>query len=395
MSHTLAKHILAAEESQTLAIANRAKAMKSQGIDVVSLSTGEPDFPTPDCAKQAAYDAIAHNFTHYTDSNGIKELRDAVAEKFRTENGISLANADNILITTGAKQALVNTLAAICNEGDEVIIFSPFWVSYPAMVTMTGATPIIIKTLAEHDFKPTPEQLRDALTPQTKCVIFNSPNNPTGMMLTREEMGQLLAVLENHDCYILSDEIYEKLTLGRIDHCSPGSFPSVAARVCTVNGVSKAFAMTGWRIGFLHAPPEVWKQASKVQGQVTSHPSSIAQKAALGAMLGAQHDVQTMREVFCKRKELICRLMSAIPAIAFAEPQGAFYVWADISRILTKEIPSSAAFCEKLLADYHLALVPGEAFGEQGYIRLSFAASDEVITKAIERLAAMVNDMMA
>lgn len=393
MSHTLAKHILAAEESQTLAIANRAKTMKSQGIDVVSLSTGEPDFPTPDCAKQAANDAIIHNFTHYTDSNGIKELREAVAEKFRNENQILSASADTVLITSGAKQALVNTLTAICNEGDEVIIFAPYWVSYPAMVTMTGAKPIIIQTLPEHQFKPTPDQLRAALTPQTKCVIINSPNNPTGMMLTRDEMANLMAVLENHDCYILSDEIYEKLTLGAIEHCSPGSFPSIASRVCTVNGVSKAFAMTGWRIGFLHAPPEVWKQASKVQGQVTSHPSSIAQKAALGAMLGAHNDVQIMKQVFCQRKELICRLMSAIPSVSFAEPQGAFYVWADISQLLNTTIPTSAAFSETLLAEYHVALVPGEAFGAPGYIRLSFAASDEVITKAIERLAAMVHNM--
>ncbi|HRI31865.1 MAG TPA: aminotransferase class I/II-fold pyridoxal phosphate-dependent enzyme, partial [Candidatus Kapabacteria bacterium] len=218
-------------------------------------------------------------------------------------------------------------------------------------------------------------------------------NNPTGMMLTRDEMANLMAVLENHDCYILSDEIYEKLTLGAIEHCSPGSFPSIASRVCTVNGVSKAFAMTGWRIGFLHAPPEVWKQASKVQGQVTSHPSSIAQKAALGAMLGAHNDVQIMKQVFCQRKELICRLMSAIPSVSFAEPQGAFYVWADISQLLNTTIPTSAAFCETLLAEYHVALVPGEAFGAPGYIRLSFAASDEVITKAIERLAAMVHNM--
>ena len=393
MSHTLAKHIVEAEESQTLAIANRAKNMKLQGIDVVSLSTGEPDFPTPECAKKAAEQAIEENFTHYTDSNGIRELREAVAEKFRTENGISQASADTILITSGAKQALVNVLTAICNEGDEVIVFAPYWVSYPAMTVMTGAKPIIIQTTAENNFKPTPEQLASALSPRTKCVIFNSPNNPTGMMLSPEEMGALMAVLENHDCYIMSDEIYEKLTLGSVPHCSPGSFANVASRVCTVNGVSKAFAMTGWRIGFLHAPPDVWKQASKVQGQATSHPASVAQKAALAALLGAQKDVEIMRNTFIERKKLICDLMSAVPNISYKKPDGAFYLWVNIEKLLGESIPTSAAFCEKLLSDYHLALVPGEAFGAENYVRISFAASNNTIIEACKRFATMVSAM--
>ncbi len=393
MSHSLAKNVLRAEESQTLVIANRAKNMKLQGIDVISLSTGEPDFPTPDSAKKAAELAIEQNFTHYTDSNGFKELREAVAAKFRNENGIEQATADTVLITSGAKQALVNVLTAICNEGDEVIVFAPYWVSYPAMTTMTGATPVVVYTKAENNFKPTPEQLKAALTPQTKCVIFNSPNNPSGMMLTRDEMGALMSVLESHDCYILSDEIYEKLTLGSVSHCSPGSFPNVASRVCTVNGVSKAFAMTGWRIGFLHTPPEIWKQASKVQGQATSHPSSVAQKAALGALLGAQKDVEIMRETFIKRKYLICDLMGKIPDISFNKPDGAFYLWVNIEKVLRGDINTSAAFCEKLLADYHLALVPGEAFGMENYVRISFAASDGTITEACSRFAKMVREM--
>lgn len=239
------------------------------------LSTGEPDFNTPDCAKKAAEEAIENNFTHYTDSKGIYELRAAVADKFRVENHLTDATADTVLITSGAKQALMDALGAICNDGDEVIIPAPYWVSYPAMVTLSGGTPIIVSAGIEQHFKITPDQLSKAITPKTKCVILNSPNNPTGAMYSKDELSALVDVLAQHSCYILSDEIYEKITYGSIEHCSIGSFDKLAGRVLTVNGVSKAYAMTGWRVGFLYGQKDVMKEASKVQGQTTSSLSVI------------------------------------------------------------------------------------------------------------------------
>ncbi|MBK9246534.1 MAG: pyridoxal phosphate-dependent aminotransferase [Ignavibacteria bacterium] len=285
MGIDLSRRALAAAESATLKIASRAKSMVKNGIDVVSLSTGEPDFDTPQCAKLAAFEAITTNFTHYTDSNGIYELRAAVAEKFKNENGLTDATPETVIITTGAKQALMNTLGAICNPGDEVIVFAPYWVSYPAMVTLSGATPIILSAGIDQHFKITPQQLTDALTPLTKCVILNSPNNPTGSMYSPTELNALAEVLATHSCYVISDEIYEKINYNTVTHCSIGSFESLKGRVITVNGVSKAYAMTGWRIGFLHAPANLLCEAAKVQGQTTSNPNSIAQIASLAALL--------------------------------------------------------------------------------------------------------------
>lgn len=385
MAIDLSRRASAAAESQTLRIANRAKKMKEEGIDIVSLSTGEPDFNTPDCAKKAAEEAIENNFTHYTDSNGIYELRAAVADKFRVENHITDATADTVLITSGAKQALMDALGAICNDGDEVIIPAPYWVSYPAMVTLSGGTPIIISAGIEHNFKITPDQLSKAITPKTKCVILNSPNNPTGAMYSKEELSALAEVLVPHSCYILSDEIYEKITYGSIEHCSIGSFEKLAGRVLTVNGVSKAYAMTGWRIGFLHGQKEVMKEASKVQGQTTSHPSSIAQIASLAAVLYASEDVEKMRQAFVRRRELICGLLDNVPKVKYMKPDGAFYVFVDVSEALRGEVKTSSELCELLLEKYHLALVPGEAFGAEGFVRISFAASEDTIFKALDR----------
>jgi len=394
MSFELSNRVTSSIESQTLIISNRAKAMKQRGIDVISLSMGEPDFNTPECAKRAAIEAIENNFTHYTDSNGIYELRAAVSEKFRRENNISTSTPETVLITTGAKQAIMNVLGAILNEGDEVIIPSPYWVSYPAMVTMSGGIPVIINAGFEQGFKISPQQLSETLTPKTKCVILNSPNNPSGVMYTREELVELVKILENYQCYILSDEIYEKIIYGDIEHCSIGSFPQLAGRVLTVNGVSKAYAMTGWRVGFLQAPIEVMIQASKVQGQTTSHPSSIAQIASLSAVLDAAEDVEKMRLSFVRRRELICSLLDEIPSIRYIKPNGAFYVFIDISAVLNQEINSSSAFCELLLEKYHLALVPGEAFGINGFVRISFAAGEDILYKALDRFKKGIIDTL-
>jgi aspartate aminotransferase len=382
VSLDLSIRVLSALEAQTLAISNTAKKMKAAGIDVVSLSVGEPDFDTPQCAKDAAIQAVNENFTHYTDSNGIAELREEIAKKFREENGIAHAKASNVIVSGGAKQCIYNALMAICNEGDEVVILAPYWVSYPAMAVMCGAKPVIISGDYENVYKVKPEQLREAITPKTKCVIFNSPSNPTGMMYTEEEIRAFAAIITEHDCYLISDEIYEKLTYGDILHFSPGAIPELMTKVITINGVSKAYAMTGWRIGYLHAPDEVYKEISKVQGQSTSHPNSIAQKASLAALREGSSDVEMMRIAFAKRKELICDLLKEIPGLKFHIPDGAFYVFLSFDNIA-----DDADFCAFLLEYHHVALVPGDAFGCPGALRISFATSEETLRKGIERLA--------
>lgn len=392
---SLSRRIIAATESQTLAIAARAKKLKQRGEDVVSLATGEPDFPTPSCAKHAAIEAIESDFSHYTESNGIPELREAVAEKFRRENGIIGADASTVLVSCGAKHSIMNALSALCNPGDEVIVVAPYWVSYPAMICIAEATPVVIETTAESHFKVRPEQIRDALTSKTKCIILNSPSNPTGMMYTREEWQDIIKVLESHDCYIISDEIYEKIQYNRVPHISPGSFPSIAHRVITVNGCSKAYAMTGWRVGFMNAPAEVFAQAAKVQSQDTSNATSIAQKAALAALLYAADDVERMRMEFGRRRELVCGLVDAIGGIRILQPDGAFYLWIDLRDILTEQVPTAHAFAERLLEQYFCATVPGEAFGAPGFLRISFAAADSDIHRGIARLRECVESMHA
>jgi len=369
-------------EAQTLAISNTAKRMKAEGIDVVSLSVGEPDFNTPQCAKDAAIRALNENFTHYTDSNGIAELREEIAKKFREENGITHAKASNVIVSGGAKQCIYNTLMALCNEGDEVIILAPYWVSYPAMAVMCGAKPIVISGGYDNQYKVTSSQLKSAITPRTKCVILNSPSNPTGMMYTEKEIRAFAEIIAESDCYLLSDEIYEKLTYSDIKHFSPASIPELSSRVITVNGMSKAYAMTGWRIGYMHAPDHVFKEVSKVQGQSTSHPNSIAQKASLAALKEGNADIERMRISFAQRKELTCAMLSEIPGLKFHNPDGAFYVF-----ISFDEITDDVDFCSYLLEHHHLALVPGDAFGCPGALRISFAASEETLKKGIERLA--------
>jgi aspartate aminotransferase len=287
-----------------------------------------------------------------------------------------------VIVSGGAKQCIYNTLMALCNEGDEVIILAPYWVSYPAMVVMCGAKPIVISGDYDNQYKVTPNQLKSAITPKTKCVILNSPSNPTGMMYTENEIREFAEIIAETDCYLLSDEIYEKLTYSDIKHFSPASIPELSSKVITVNGMSKAYAMTGWRIGYMHAPDQVFKEVSKVQGQSTSHPNSIAQKASLGALQEGNADIERMRISFAQRKELTCAMLSEIPGLRFHNPDGAFYVF-----ISFDEITDDVDFCSYLLEHHHLALVPGDAFGCPGALRISFAASEETLKKGIERLA--------
>jgi aspartate aminotransferase len=392
----LSERVLAANESATLAISAKAKAMKASGLDVIALSAGEPDFPTPRVVKDAAIQAINDNFSYYTDSNGIPELRAALAEKFQRENGIASAKPETVLVSTGGKHSIFNVLMAMCNSGDEIIIAAPYWVSYPAMIQICGATPVIINTTLETRYKITPEQLRQALTPKTKCVILNSPSNPTGTMYTPEELKDLAAVLEEHRCFILSDELYEKISFGT-PHFSIGSLESLAERVITVNGMSKAYSMTGWRVGYLNGPAALVKQAAKVQGQSTSNVNSIAQKAALAAILHTAEDVEMMRREFQRRRDMVCALVEAIPGVQAPRPDGAFYLFVDMSEALHSSkqsaIKTSADFCAFALDKHYLALVPGEAFGADGCVRFSFAASDETLKQGFSRFAAAVAEL--
>lgn len=391
----LSERVLAAEESKTLAIAATAKAMAAQGIDVVSLSTGEPDFPTPECAKAAAIEAINANFTKYVQSDGIPELREAVANKFRTENGLHGATQKNTLISCGAKHSIFNALTALCNAGDEVVFASPYWVSYPAMCALVGAQAVVVETTLESGWKMTPEQLEAALTPKTKAVILNSPSNPTGAMYTPQEVEALCAVMERYSCFVISDEIYEKIALDEVPHVSFGANARMGDRVITVNGVSKAFAMTGWRIGFMTGPDAVMKEAAKVQSQSTSHPNTVAQKAALAAVLHAAPDVEGMRRVFVERRERIGTLMREIEGARFKNPEGAFYLFVDVRSLLTTSVPTSAELCTFALERHHVALVPGEAFGTPGCVRFSFAASNRMIDQGVERFAAALKSIRA
>lgn len=392
----LSSHVLSANESATLKISAKAKQMKASGKDVVTLSAGEPDFPTPAVVKQAAIRAIEENFTYYTDSNGIPDLRTALAEKFRNENGIFSATPENILVSTGGKQSIFNVLMAMCNEGDEIIVPAPFWVSYPAMIQICGAQPVIVPTTLQSRFKMSPEQLQRHLTPHTKCVILNSPSNPTGTMYTPDEIKALATVLERHDCFIISDELYEKISFGT-EHFSIGSIAALADRVITINGMSKAYSMTGWRVGYATGPQMLMKEAAKVQGQSTSNVNSIAQKAALAALLHTADVVESMRKEFHRRRDLVCGFIRDIPGVTAPMPDGAFYVFVDMNEALRSAsnttIKTSADFCAFALDEYLLAIVPGEAFGADGCVRFSFAASDETLTKGFQRFGDAIRSL--
>lgn len=388
MMPKLSEKILNLPESETLRISAIAKNMKAQGIDVVSLSAGEPDFPTPDHIKEAAIQAINENFTKYTQNQGIPELINAIIEKFHRDNNIDY-KPNEILVSSGAKHSIFNALQAICNPGDEVIIPAPYWVSYPAMVAMVDAKPVILKTDLKTSFKITPDQLREVITEKTKALIFNSPSNPTGTVYTEDEIRKIAEVVYEKNIFVISDEIYEKI-LYEGKHFSMASIKELRDLVITVNGVSKAYAMTGWRIGYLGANEEIVKLANKVQGQMTSNASSISQKAALAALTGTQEPVKKMVGEFKIRRDFICSELKQIPGIEVLVPSGAFYVFPKVSAYYGKNyngmvIKNSNDFCEFLLREEKLAIIPGDAFGMEECVRISFAASMEDLMKGIER----------
>lgn len=376
--------------SATLAMSQKSSELQAQGIDVINMSVGEPDFPTPQHIKDAAVKAIEENWTRYSPVPGYPALKKAIAQKLKTENGVDYAPSQ-ILVSNGAKQSVCNALMALVNDGDEVIIPAPYWVSYPEMVLLCGGVPVSVEATIEQDFKITPEQLEQTITPKTRALIICSPSNPTGSVYSRQELEGLKEVLLRHpQVMILADEIYEHINYVG-EHASFAQFPDIKDRVVIINGVSKAYAMTGWRIGFIAAPEWVVKGCNKLQGQYTSGPCSISQKAAEAAYTTSQECVEEMRLAFERRKNLIVRLAREIPGLEVNDPQGAFYLFPKCSSYFGKSdgnhvINTSTDLAMYLLEVGHVATVGGDDFGSPECFRMSYATSDENITEAMRRI---------
>ncbi|MDB6171684.1 MAG: aminotransferase class [Chthoniobacteraceae bacterium] len=367
--------------SLTLSIDSKAKAMKAEGIDVCGFGAGEPDFDTPEHIKAACMASLDAGFTKYTPSSGTPELRQAIADKFKADNGIDYKSSQ-IVVSNGAKHSCYNAILATCQPGDEVIIPAPYWLSYPEMVRLAGAEPIFVQTTQENDWKMTAEEFEGAMSPRTKMVILNSPGNPTGSVYSKEELQALVDVAADEDILILSDEIYEKLTYDGAKHVSVASLPGAYDITITVNGFSKAYAMTGWRLGYLGAPEAIARAIDAIQSHSTSNPCSFAQKGGLAALKGDQQPVTDMREEFEMRRDYMCDRISKIPNVSLVVPKGAFYVLVNISKLSL----TSQNFADRLLSKHHVAVVPGIAFGDDRTIRLSYATSLDVIKKGIDRL---------
>ena len=389
----LSDRIMAMGESETLAMTAKARELKAQGKDVISLSIGEPDFNTPDAVKAAAKQAIDDNFTHYPPVPGYQDLREAVATKFSRDNGLHY-KPEQIVVSTGAKQSIYQLCQVMLNPGDEVVIPTPYWVSYREIARAAGAECVFVKTTLENDFKMTPAQLEAAITPRTKLIMFSSPSNPTGMLYSQTELEALAQVVLRHEnLYVMADEIYEHINfVGK--HASIGTVPGMEERTITVNGVAKGFAMTGWRIGFIGAPTVIAKACNKLQGQVTSATCSIAQKATVCAMLmdpATSQDIIGMREIFRQRRDMVYDLLTAIPDVKVCLPQGAFYFFPDVSAYYGKsyngrKIENSTDMAFYLLEEGGVATVMGSAFGDDACIRLSYATSEELLREALRRI---------
>lgn len=378
-------------ESQTIAMARKSRELKAQGVDIISLSLGEPDFATPQIIKDAAKKAIDDNFSYYTHVSGYVELRQAICEKFKRDNKVEYT-PDEIVVSTGAKQSIANAVLCLVNEGDEVIVPSPFWVSYLEILKLAGAKPVIINTTIESDFKVTPAQLEKHITPKTRLIIFSTPCNPTGSVYSKEELRGLAEVVVKHeDLYVISDEIYEHINFVGGHECL-AQFDFVKDRVVVINGVSKGFAMTGWRGGIMAAPKWLAQACDKMQGQFTSATCSITQKAMHKAMeLDFDTYIKPMRDAFKKRRDLVLQLMKEIPGLKTNLPQGAFYVFPEVSYYFGKSyngktINNATDLSMFLLEEAFVALVPGAAFGDDNYIRFSYATSEENLRKALTRM---------
>ncbi len=396
----ISKKIASLEESQTQLLASRARQLKAEGIDVVSLTAGEPDFPTPQLVKDAAIRAIRENFTKYTANQGIPELLKAISEKFHRDNAIQFSPSQ-ILVSCGAKHSIYNALRAICDRGDEVIIPAPYWVSYPEMVKLVDAKPVIVPTLAKHQFKMTAAQFKKAISRKTKALILCSPSNPTGSVYSQEEIEQLARIVEKTGIYVISDEIYEKVIYDHMKHFSMGSVDAVRNQVVTVNGVSKVFSMTGWRIGYMGAHKDIIQAAEKVQSQTTSNASSISQKAALAALTNdLDSEVRVMVEEFDRRRHFLVREMKKIPQIEFIYPKGSFTLFLNVKsylhkRIQGKQIKTSDSLCDYFLNEHSVAMVPGTGFGAPEWMRISYACSMADLEKGAERLHRGFGELLA
>jgi aspartate aminotransferase len=377
-------------ESATLAMARMTREMAQQGHKVVGLSLGEPDFDTPDFIKDAAKAAIDNNITHYPPVNGFLDVREAICRKFKRDNGLEYS-PDQIVISTGAKQSIANAILALVEDGDEVIMPSPFWVSYAEIVKIAGGTPIELLAKVENDFKITPDQLRGAINEKTRLIIYSSPCNPTGTVYSKSELEAFAAIIEEWDgLYVISDEIYELINFSGKTH-SIASIGKMIERTITVNGVSKAFAMTGWRIGYIGAPKWIADACTKMQGQITSGPNTIAQMAAKAAVDADPDNVSFMIDVFKKRRDLVYQLLSEIPDIKINQPEGAFYFFPDVSAYFGKKdgdtvIKNATDLSMYMLRKEMVAVVTGEAFGDENCIRISYATSEETLIEAIKRI---------
>jgi len=377
----LASRVSELTPSLTLSIDSKAKALRAEGVDVYSFGAGEPDFDTPEHIKAAAIEALNAGFTKYTPSSGTPELRAAISEKFKRDNGLEYKPSE-IIVSNGAKQSCFNAIMAVCGEGDEVIIPAPYWLSYPEMVRLAGAEPVIVQTTAENDWKMTPQQFEEAMSPRTKMVIINSPGNPTGAVYSKEELRAIVEVAADEEITILSDEIYECLTYDGAEHVSVASLtPEARDLTITVNGFSKAYAMTGWRLGYLGAPEKIAKAIDSMQSHATSGPCSFAQKGGLAALTGSQQCVADMREEFNIRREYMFERLSAIHNVSAVKPRGAFYMLADISKLGM----TSTNFADRLLSKANVAVVPGIAFGDDRVVRLSYATGLDVIKPGLDR----------
>lgn len=386
----LAERVSKVTPSLTLAIAAKAKAMKAEGIDVCSFSAGEPDFDTPAHIKAAAAKALDSGKTKYGPAAGEPKLREAIAQKLKTDNGLNY-QSENVIVTNGGKHSLFNLMLALINPGDEVIFGSPYWLSYPEMVTLTGGKSVILTTDATTDYKVTPEQLRQAITPKTKLFILNSPSNPTGMVYTPDEIKALAQVIVDADIYVVSDEIYEKILYDGAEHISIGSLgEAIFERTLISNGFAKAYSMTGWRLGYLAGPVEIIRSAISIQGHSTSNVCTFAQYGAIAALESSQDCVESMRQAFAQRRQVMLDRLNAIPGLSCSKPDGAFYLFPDIS----KTGLNSLEFSNALLETQQVAVIPGIAFGADQNIRLSYATDMDTIQKGMDRLEKFVSSLV-
>lgn len=400
MNSILSDRIINMEESATLAMAKKARELKASGIDIISLSLGEPDFKTPQHIQDAAKAAIDEGkYFSYPPVAGYQDLREAITKKLRDENGIQQAKAENVVVSTGAKHSIANVFMCTINEGDEVVIFSPYWVSYAEIIKLAGGVPVLIEGTLENNFKATAAQLEAAITPRTKSIIYSSPCNPTGSVFSKEELEDIAAVvLKYENLMVIADEIYELINFVGKNY-SIASFPGMFERTITVNGFSKGYAMTGWRVGYICAPLEIAKACEKMQGQFTSGGTGIAQRAALAGIAGDQGPSKEMATAYFRRRELVMGLLKDIPGIKTHVPEGAFYFFPDVTSFFGKSahghtVKDADDLCLYLLDVAHVSLVTGGAFGAPSCIRLSYAAADEELVEALKRMKKALGELV-